>query len=643
MARKAGEPYALTILDLRGGRNGFDPPHLIPDDQCLEALNVDGWEGSIANKRGGASSVGITFSSGGPFGGRIVSLLRHVPAGDETVAEFWAVDTTGLVARLAGAATWVDKTPSDTVSTPAEVLGASLGGYFHLAYDSSQNRAHVWDPALAKVRRSGLATPAAAPTGATDGGAGLTFSRVYRVRWVHVSGSTIVRISEPSATLSISITDDAGYTVTRPTAASEDETHWDLEAADTTAGPFYRIARTAIATTTFDDTSATISTTNLSAVDGINTPPPSWKYIGTDNNRIYGAGCWETSGGYTTANANRFWYTPVLGSTDIGDAERVPVGNFIGLEETPTAVSRKPFQGAVWVFAQSRIWKFVPTGVDTAPYQKYTIRGDVGCIHQQSIVQAEDENGDPALYFVSRKGVYRIGSNGIQYCSADIEDIWQLINLDASTLPHGIHHADKHQIWWWIAVSGGTTPTVKIVFDTKSGRTVNADAVRRGWYQHTGDSAKAYCSCMFSNTIGVTMTRALKPYIGYVTSTAIYECDTNATDDAGTTFQAYVDTKEYGTIGSNHAVREGVLIGNVASGVTITVKAISDFGLDSAASGTALLTASGSETRVQKRLEGLQTSNVGTFRLRIGDNAAASNGWTIDAVQTIVTEQERRT
>lgn len=617
----------LLIDDLRGGRNGFDPPLKIPANQCLEALNVDGWEGSLANKRQGASAVGITFSAGGPFGGRIVSLLRHVPSSDETAAEFWAVDTTGLVARLAGAATWVEKTPADAVSTPAEVLGASLGGFFHLAYDSTQNRSHVWDPALAKIRRTGLATPGAAPTGATDGGAGLTFTRVYRVRWVDVSGSTVRRISEPSATLSMSITDDAGYTVTRPTAASEDETHWDLEAADTVAGPFYRIARTAIATTTFDDTSASISTTNLSALAGINTPPPSWQYLGTDDNRIYGAGCWETSGGYTTANAARFWFTPVLGSSDIGDAERVPVGNFVGLEETPTAVSRKPFQGAIWVFGHARIWKMVPTGISTQPYQKYTIRSDVGCIHQQSLVEAEDENGSPCLYWLTRKGPYRLGTNGFQYCGADIEDLWASVNLATTPKVHGVYHADKHQVWWWLS-SG-----VKVVFDTKAGRTVNDDAVRQGWYQHTGDSAKAHCSCMFSGTIGVTMSQALKPYIGYVTATALYECDTNATDDNGTAFQSYVDTKEYGTIGMSHDIREGVLIGNVASGVTIAVTPITAFGLATVGGGTVLLTAAGSETRVQKRIEGLQTVSDGTFRLRIGDSAAVSNGWTVDAVQ----------
>ena len=52
------------------------------------------------------------------------------------------------------------------------------------------------------------------------------------------------------------------------------------------------------------------------------------------------------------------------------------------------------------------------------------------------------------------------------------------------------------------------------------------------------------------------------------------------------------------------------------------------------------MTAAGSETRVQKRLEALQTSGVGTFALRIGDGSAASNQWTVDAVLVNVEPQE---
>jgi hypothetical protein len=182
---------------------------------------------------------------------------------------------------------------------------------------------------------------------------------------------------------------------------------------------------------------------------------------------------------------------------------------------------------------------------------------------------------------------------------------------------------------------------VRIVFDTKLGQTTAGDAVRKGWAKHTGAGCNARCSVMFSNTVSAAMSRDLKPYIGqYDGNNRIWKCDSTATDDAGTTYQAYVDTREYGRIGANHSLRDGVLIGQVASGVTVTVTARSDFGLEGSATGTALLTAAGSETRTQKRLEGLQTAGVGTFSLRIGDSTAASNQWTVDAVLANVTELE---
>jgi hypothetical protein len=46
--------YSLPIVDCRGGRNDSDPPQFLPDDQVVEALNVDWWEGTVANKRQGS-------------------------------------------------------------------------------------------------------------------------------------------------------------------------------------------------------------------------------------------------------------------------------------------------------------------------------------------------------------------------------------------------------------------------------------------------------------------------------------------------------------------------------------------------------------------------------------------------------------
>lgn len=634
----------LVIASLRGGRNGYDPPTSIPNDQCLEAVNVDWWQGGIANKRGGSAALSTTFGSGGPFTGIIGSLLRHVPAGDETAAELWAFDSAAVNGRLAGAVTWTAPSFVDAVTDAKGITGASLGGYFHLFYDSAQNRSHVWDGT--RVRRSGLATPDP-PTVATQGGSGLSFTRHYRLRTVEISGSNTIRRSEPSTSVSITITDDAGVTVTRPTLpTNEHESHWEAEYAAASTGPWYRAGQIVTATTTYSDTAASISVTNLSNEAGINTPPPSAKFVVTDDNRLFMAGCYENSGGYTTANNARVWYTPVLGSNDVGDAERVPTasstrpGNYIGLEDVPTGVGG-PIQGSIFVFAYRRIWKFVPTGVVAAPYQKFSIRKDLGCLRHQTICMGEDEHGNPALYFLAARGPYRIGVNGIQFLGLDIDDLWEGVNLAASnTVAHAVYHADKHQVWFHVATGAANDPDLRLVFDVKEGRPESGGAVRRGWAKHTGISAR--CSVMFSSTVAASMSAALKPYVGITTNNTIWKCDTG-TSDAGTPFQAYIDTKEYGVIGMNHAIREGVLIAEAASGVTITVTPKGDNGLDDGQAGTALLTASAAgESRVNKRLEGMQHAGAGTFRFRIGDSAAISNAWTIDAMTSHVTEQEMR-
>lgn len=639
----------LVIADLSGGRNGFDAPINVPEDQCVEAMNVDWWEGECANKRGGSTSLSTTFSSGGPFTDTISSLLRHVPGNDETAAELWGFDgaSTPVVGRLVGATTFVAPTLKDNLQNTAAALtvtGASLTGMFFLGYDSTQNRLHVWDPSLSKVRRVGLATPDP-PTVATLGGAGLTFTRHYRIRVVDISGSDTRRRSEASTSVSLSITDDSGIRVTKPTLPGEDETHWEVEYADASTGPWYRASQVLVVTSTYDDTASTISTTNLSATTGINVPPPSARFLLTDDNRVVMAGCFETSGGFVTAKNNRVWWTPVVGSNDVGDSERIVTNETVGRGylDVETAITGLggPLQGAVYVFGYRRIWKLVPTGLASAPYQRFTISTSIGCIAHKTIFVADDENGAPCLYFLSHRGPYRIGPSGLQYLGTDIEDQWASVNLDATNVvAHGIYHAAKHQAWWWVASGAGNSPSLRLVFDTRRGRAAG-DSVRKGWSLANGEGAIAWCSVMFSNTVAASMSRDLKPYIGQGTSTnRIWKCDSSATNDAGTNFQAYVDTKEYGALGRRHAVNSGVLVGQVASGVTITVTARSDFALETNAAGTAVLTAAASETRVQKRLDALQTAGVGTFAFRIGDGSAASNQWTVDAVLVYVEQQE---
>jgi hypothetical protein len=637
----------FPIADLRGGRNGSDPPLSLPDDQCVEALNVDWREGTLAHKRAGAAAIGVTFSSGGSggsFGDKVNSMFRHVPGTDETAAELWAVAGNAIVGRLAGGTSWVEPMQIGTLQSSYGVVGVSFAGYAFIASNTSLNRLRVWDSSDSAVRLVGLATPDP-PSVATQGGTGLSFTRHYRIRTVDISGSDTKRRSEASTSVSITITDDAGVTVTRPTLpANEGETHWEVEYAEASTGPWYRASQVATGTSTYSDTASAVDTTTLSPADGINYPPPSAKYLIKDSARLVMAGAWETSGGYTTPKDTRIWWTPPNGASDVGDAERVPTGYWMDVEATLTGLGG-PLDGTVYAFGYRHIWLLVPTGLTGAnAYQRYTLSSSIGCIRHESIVMAEDENGASALYFLSHRGPYRIGRQGLQYLGHDIEDVWATVNLEANTtvVAHGVYHADAHQIWYWVATGSNNEPDTRLVFDTQLGRSDGA-RVTRGWSKHTGESCEARCSVMFSSTLGASMSRALKPHIGQRdTNGALWKCDTG-TDDAGTDFQAYVETKEYAPagIGRYCSLESPVLVAEAASGVTIQVMAREDFGIRTASS-TALLTATGSETHVVKPIADLQTGELQTVRFRIGDSAAADNAWTLDALVMRVNAQETR-
>ena len=650
MSRLADQ--SIVIASLRGGRNGADSPSELADDQCIEARNVDWWNSPLGAKRNGATLIGMTFSSGGPFTNAIESVIRHVPGADETAAELWAFDATtpANVGRLAASTAWVAPTMSDVPTQTTgfhQVTGASLGGFLFLTYHSAAgNRMHVWDPALSQVRRAGLATPAA-PTLTPDGAGGLSFTRYYRVRWVDISGSDTRRRSEASSSVSATISAKAGITVNRPTLASESETHWDVEYADASTGPWYRAAQVAAATTTYDDTASAIDTTNPSPLDGINSPPPSAKYLVKIGARLVMAGAWETSGGYVPPKNNRIWWTAVIGANDVGDLERIPAGYQADVGDAITGIGG-PLQGALYVFGYRNYWKLQPTGLPGADaFQVIDVNSGIGCIRHQSIVMSEDENGNPALYFWSHRGPYRLTPAGLQWIGNDILDLVATVNLGASGgAVHGVAHPEKHQIWWWIATGISNTPNTKVVFDTQLGRTVNGQMVRKGWATHDGESASARCSVLFASTLGATMGRNLVPHVGLAgTVNRIYRCDDpTTTSDNGTAFQAYLDSKDYtpAGLGRNAAITDRHLLARAQSGVTITNTVTRDAGAESVTSTVSLTQGTGDGTIVQRKFESGPLAGGGMFRFRLGDASAVANAWRLDALLIHYTPQEPR-
>lgn len=635
----SGDRRLVTFTGITG-RDGSTPSEiLIPPTRCKEALNVDFYQAAFARKRDGSSAV-FASTTGEAFTGILSSLIRHVPGADETLAELWGVDSaaTPVFQRLAGGTAWSSPTLKDNVqANPTEVIGASLNGKLFFAFNSSVDRLHVWDTST--VRRAGLATPAA-PTAANDGGVGTYGAtiRYYKVAYAVTGSGVNNRRSELSAAVSFTPNgNDTGVVVTKPAAIDEGETHWLLYASADNSTYSLR-ATTLVATTTVtDSTEPTSYSGDAPSLAGEHTVQVSAKYILSDGNRLLMAGSLE-SGGFNS----RVWYTPRLGDMDVGDDERIPDttarSNWVDLDENDggfiTAL-RGPLDGSVWVFKYRQVWQLIPTGEDTFPYEPQAETKALGCLRHQASVLAEDEYGAPAIYFLSHKGPYRIGSRGLQKMRDDVLDIWTTVNLEATVvIGFGEYYADLNQVWFWVPVSSANTPNRILVFDTTKGRTDEKGDVRGGWSVFNGDLASARCAVMFANTLGASMSRDLKPYVGN-SGTAILLKGGSGTDDAGTTFQAYVQLPEQhlGGLNKKCEIEQALVLGSAGS-QTLRITLNGNY-TDTTRTKTAdvTMTATGSQTRVLKAWEdAVLADDCTSVGIRVGDSAAISNGWTIDGI-----------
>jgi hypothetical protein len=135
------------------------------------------------------------------------------------------------------------------------------------------------------------------------------------------------------------------------------------------------------------------------------------------------------------------------------------------------------------------------------------------------------------------------------------------------------------------------------------------------------------------------------PYIGSsVTNNLILRCDeAGVWADNGTSYQSYVKTKPYalGGLGFNCAVGQSHLSAKASTGATITQTLDRDYGAETRTS-TCGLTATGLETRVQRQFEGSDLAGAGVVQIQLGDGAAASQSWTLDALMVPYTGQEER-
>ena len=412
-------PQSLWVLGSEINTGLSERGNAILDPSPIGSINTACVGNNVLEMRQGMLEDDLT---GTGFTGPVQWIGRFVT--NQGVEEIWAAANNAGVAVMARKINnlWQPVAFSDVPSAPNLIYmqGVGMNGKFFLAYDSDVNRLHVWDGTV--VRRVGM-KPSTAPTVPPTGGGGATVTRSYRTRYITQVSGVITRRSEPSST--VTLTDKLPMLVYRGALINEGETHWEIEAADTANGPWYRIGTPPIAASTFSDGSATIPTQNPTEELGSYTPPPSAKYLATDGLSLVMAGAWETTfqPGETFPKQNRVWYTPPLGSSDIGDDERISstltVEGFTDVGDAgPITALQGPVYGETFVTKKSTVGKLTPTGNVDAPYALSIVTNSVGCVDQRLMTQGEVA-GQPAILFADTNAVYALTASGGIACLSE--------------------------------------------------------------------------------------------------------------------------------------------------------------------------------------------------------------------------------
>jgi hypothetical protein len=582
--------------------------------------------------------------------------MRHTPTADEGAAELFGVDSqaTPVLGRMAAGNQFAAVTVGDafTLADAKYINGVSLNGKFFVAGNTAQDRLHVWDGST--FRRVGLATPAAPTVANTGGGTYPAVIRYYKVQWVNGNSPRVGSELSPS----VSFTPSGAGTharVTQPAPPGEGETLWQVFGSPDNVN-FYAISGgLGIATTTYDDNVAPSAySTAQPSFAGYPTDadyftvPSSPKYLLADEDRLLLLSSWETA-----SKASAVMWTPVLGTTpsafDRADDERVPSGNRLDLDRQDGGgiTGGGILNGIIYVFKLSHIYRLRRTGDVDLPYQAIPVTKSLGALSHKSIVVGEDDAGIECLYFLSRRGPYRLSPNGLEYLGRDIEGTWDTVNPSSNTPPFGVWHQEKRQVQWWVTSTSAQFSSAdrKLVFHVRHGKRDGAGTVRGGWAVHTEGAADAFCACMFANTLGATMSLDLKPYVGQRWVTGLpdgpcikYDADGTYTDRGGnaTTYIGRVKPGAFapGGPGMKGRVTQTYVLGTPANR-SLAIDVVEDFGARTRSGTATLPAASASETRELVKVDDdARAADAMYVEIVLDDDVspASSAAWTVDAI-----------
>jgi hypothetical protein len=679
--QSAFEGDSLTLTTLRGGMNDSDSAVFLGDDAVQVAENVEFTKSTLGERRLGCQVISDLPASitGDANLTAITWATRHQPESDPGTVELWLLaqslsSTNNLVVRRTQSA-WSTVALADAATTTLgrghQMAAQSLHGKLMHTYMGALDRAYAYD-STAGHRRSGLAEPAAAPTCAnTAVGGAYAGTRYARIRYIRVDpadGVTILLRSEPSAerTFAPSGAFD-GMIVTRPALIGESETHWEVELSNDGAN-FYKVSNVPAATTTYTDRVAASpgyaseATALLSEDIGNYTLLPSTKFLCVDDDRLLLGGSWLDDD-----LSSRVYWTPVNSDPGVGNDERLnlttnPFRDLDGVEGGELTGLAQGSTGYVFAFKRSRIYKLIRTGTLLGAYDSNTQTRARGAL-PGSIVQAVDQHGQTALYFLDPAvGPCRLGVENIEWCGYDVQTLWARVEVDATVPCHGVYHADKQQVHWWVALDGSNYPNAKIILHCN--RAIRTDnGVRKGWVTVPVNNriATAHCSIMFASNVESTDGRSVRqvPFIGKeewtvlgVTKRNLFQrCEVGNTDcftagDVSAYYNAKVRTKPYlvGGLFNQFGVLTGSVLATASDTATITVRAIKDYNVDqSAEADVSLAPSEARESTVIRKMEDLGLSEITALEIEYGDlrpDLSPDAYWEVQKMQFKMTHGE---
>ncbi len=673
------DAFSLTALR---GRNGWDDPVTGPDSLAMEMLNLDPYGTKFGKKRHGVSSIsttGISLMIDGADGwaDSTVNLsngqLNYIDIGQGrtlnniTAALFCCTPAYSY-------AVWGDNgiqsvhalTYSTSDGDANQMMAMSMNAKVFIAGNSGDNRLGMQlnpletFPASTNPYRVWIKAPLVMTVANTGAGAYPATLRYYRLAYTYQNGlGTTIRRSNLGATGTFTPSGaGAAVRVTIPaTPSGEPITHWELYASLDNVN-YYLVATTAIGTTTYDDSTTTTNYVNgaLAPREGENTPFPSVKYLLNAFNRLMGFGRWETSAGDSVLTQDgRVYFSPPRGSNllDVEESIRncTDEKGWVSLSENATGRDTAlcgPLYGSAYAFQDTGIYQLVPTGVTQAPFRAVEVTRQFGAVSNQSTFLAEDESGQPAIYFLDpQDGPRRIGANGIEWLGMDVADIWATVNKGATArVAHGIYVAARKQVWFWLATGSANRPNKMIVLDLTNVFRDEMGRLRGGWHVWdgylAGDADAGTVGCSSAAMCGPVANQngAPTPYVLIESASLFPQGSPTVPEHIGRVgfsglgaetgtdgFSAYFTTKAYDNFGRNQRVSNVQLMADAMTAGTIEAKVIGN----TAEGATVNITDSvsiapvGTETQVLRRAAGIDLSQVWSYQLQVGDVSAVQN------------------